>query len=114
MSDDEPFSYKPLGVFKKEDEESVNKKRKRMPKGGSHKGKKSRSVDDDVKEEVKEGIVEMFAGTKRRQSLMDETPIGGIFITPFNWFFFMALSLTKPALTRPDFNVMALALYYIY
>ena len=113
MSDDDSFNYKPLRVFKKDDEER-GKKRKRMPKGGSHKGKKSRSVDDNVKEEVKEGIVEMFAGTKRRPSLMDETPIGGIFITPFNWFFFMALSLTKPALTRPDFNVMALALYYIY
>ena len=114
MSDDNSFNYKPLRVFKKEDEEREKRKRKRMSKGGSHKGKKSRSVDDDVKEEVKEGIVEMFAGTKRRQSLMDETPKGGIFITPFNWFFFMALSLTKPALTRPDFNVMALALYYIY
>ena len=60
-----------------------------MPKGGSHKGKKSRSVDDDIKEEVKEGIVEMFAGTKRRQSFMDEAPTGGIFITPFNWYFIM-------------------------
>ena len=89
MSDDEPFSYKLLGVFKKEDEESVKKKRKRMPKGGSHKGKKSRSVDDDIKEEVKEGIVEMFAGTKRRQSFMDEAPTGGIFITTFNWYFIM-------------------------
>lgn len=73
MSDDDSFNYKPLRVFKKDDEER-GKKRKRMPKGGSHKGKKSRSVDDNVKEEVKEGIVEMFAGTKRRQSLMDETP----------------------------------------
>ena len=93
MSDDDSFNYKPLRVFKKDDEER-GKKRKRMPKGGSHKGKKSRSVDDDVKEEVKEGIVEMFAGTKRRQSLTDETPTGGIFIMPLNWFFIMALSFT--------------------
>ena len=89
MSDDDSFNYKPLRVFKKEDEEREKRKRKRMSKGGSHKGKKSRSVDDDVKEEVKEGIVEMFAGIKRRQSFMDEAPTGGIFITPFNWYFIL-------------------------
>ena len=51
MSDEDPFSYKPL---------RVTKRRKKML-GGRRKGKKA---DLDIKEEVEEGIVEIFAGTK--------------------------------------------------
>ena len=51
MSDEDHFSYKPW---------RVTKRRKKML-GGRRKGKKA---DLDIKEEVKEGIVEIFAGTK--------------------------------------------------
>ena len=59
MSDEDHFSYKPL---------RVTKRRKKML-GGRRKGKKA---DLDIKEEVKEGIVEIFAGTKWRRSLIDD------------------------------------------
>ena len=51
MSDEDHFSNKPL---------RVTKRRKKML-GGRRKGKKA---DLDIKEEVKEGIVGIFAGTK--------------------------------------------------
>merc|ERR1719234_2309571 len=40
------------------------------------KGKKRKNEEVEVKEEVKEGIVDLFAGSKRRQSLplVDEAP----------------------------------------
>ena len=60
-----------------------------------HKRKiRKESEDFSIKEEVKEGIVEVFAGTKRRPSLVDETPSGDIFILPFNWRFIKALRST--------------------
>ena len=78
MSDDDPFSYKPL---------RVSKRRKKMPE----KRRKGKSQSVDIKEEEKEGIVEIFAGTKIRPSLV-ETPTGGIFIVPWNWHFIKALT----------------------
>ena len=51
MSDEDHFSYKPL---------RMTKRRKKML-GGRRKGKKANL---DIKEEVEEGIVEIFAGTK--------------------------------------------------
>ena len=75
MSDDDPFSYTPL---------RVSKRRKRMPERCQKRKIRKESEDFSIKEEVKEGIVEVFAGTKRRPSLVDETPSGDIFIMPFN------------------------------
>ena len=42
------------------------------------KRKKKKNEEVDVKEEVKEGIVDLFAGSRIRQSLplVDETPSG--------------------------------------
>ena len=67
MSDDDPWSYTPL---------KVTKRRKRKPEGCQKKKKRKESEDVGIKEEVKEGIVEVFAGTRRRPSLVDETPSG--------------------------------------
>ena len=68
MSDDDPFSYIPL---------RVSKRRKRMPQG-CQKRKMRKNEEVDVKEETKDGIVEIFAGSQRRDSLLEETPSGYI------------------------------------
>ena len=74
MSDEDPFSYTPLRVSKR--------RRRRMP-DRCQKRKKKKNEEVDVKEEVKEGIVDLFAGSKRRQSLplVDETPSGDVLLS---------------------------------
>ena len=57
------------------------------------KRRKGKSQSVDIKEEEKEGIVEIYAGTKRRQSLV-ETPTGDIFVIPLNWHFIKAFDLS--------------------
>ena len=73
MSDEDPFSYTPL---------RVSKRRKKMPER-CQKRKKKKNEEVDVKEEVKEGIVDLFAGSKRRQSLplVDKTPSGDVLLS---------------------------------
>ena len=67
MSDEDPFSYTPL---------RVSKRKKRMAEGRQKKMRKGeKSEEVDIKEEIKEGIIEVFAGSKRRQ-LVDEIPSG--------------------------------------
>ena len=72
MSDEDPFSYTPL---------RVSKRRKKRPEG-CQKRKMGKHEEVDVKEEVKEGIVDLFAGSKRRQSLplVDEALSGDVLI----------------------------------
>ena len=64
MSDEDPFSYTPL---------RVSKRKKRMAEGRQK--KKRQGEEADIKEEIKEGIIEVFAGNKRRQ-LVDDIPSG--------------------------------------
>ena len=51
-----------------------SKRRKRTAEG-CQKKKKRQGEEVDIKEETKEGIIEVFAGSKRRQ-LVDEFPSG--------------------------------------
>ena len=50
---------------------------------GRQKRKMRKNEEVDVKEEVKEGIVDLFAGSKRRQSLplVDKTPSGDVLLS---------------------------------
>jgi len=63
MSDEDPFSYTPLRVSKRKKRMAEGRQKKKMRKG----------EEVDIKEEIKEGIIEVFAGSKRRQ-LVDDAP----------------------------------------
>ena len=70
-SDENPFDYKPLKVKK------IKRRKKMSDREGGLK-RKMRKVDVGVKEEAKEGLVEIFVGSSKRRSVAEETPKGDL------------------------------------
>ena len=68
-SDENPFDYKPLKVKK------IKRRKKMSDREGGLK-RKMRKVDVGVKEEAREGLVEIFEGSSKRRSVAEETPKG--------------------------------------